>query len=83
MSWVSSTTLLARGDILGAIRKLTQANKKGPRFADPLEVWGEALMRQGEVSAAAAKFIGANAFARISLEEGRASGPRRTRATEC
>ncbi len=56
-------TLLARGDIEGAIAKLKLAHQKGPRFAEPLESWGEALMRQGKFSAAAAKFSAAKDFA--------------------
>ena len=34
--------LLDRGDPDGAIAKFTLANQKGPKFADPLEMWGEA-----------------------------------------
>ena len=49
-------TLLARGDIDGAIAKLSQAHQKGPHFADPLELWGEALMRKGDYAGAVAKF---------------------------
>ena len=37
--------LMERGDLDGAIAKFTLANQKGPHFADPLEMWGEALMK--------------------------------------
>ena len=47
---------LARGDVDGAIAKLTLAHQKAPRFADPLELWGEALMRKGDFAGAAGKF---------------------------
>ena len=49
-------TLLARGDIDGAIGKLSRAHAKGPHYADPLELWGEALMRKGDYAGAVAKF---------------------------
>lgn len=43
-----------------AIAKLTLAHAKGPRFADPLELWGEALIRQGDPAGAIAKFAEAD-----------------------
>ena len=48
--------LLAKGDIAGAIAKLSLAHDKGPHFANPLEYWGEALMLQKHSDAALAKF---------------------------
>jgi len=33
---------MGRGDPDAAIAKFTLANQKGPKFADPLEMWGEA-----------------------------------------
>ncbi len=56
-------TLLAKGDVDGAIAKLSQAHQKGPHFADPLELWGEALMRKGDVNGAVAKFREADKYA--------------------
>ena len=56
-------SLLARGDLDGAIAKLTLAQKKGPRFADPLELWGEALLKKGDAAGAIARFSEADAFA--------------------
>ncbi len=55
--------LLARGDTDGAIAKLQQAHAKGPSFADPLELWGEALMRKGDFQGAAGKFSEASRIA--------------------
>jgi hypothetical protein len=40
--------LLIRGDADAAIAKFTIANRRGPHFADPLEMWGEALMAKNE-----------------------------------
>ena len=37
--------LLAKGDYEGAIAKFRIAHDKGPQFADPLEMWGEALIK--------------------------------------
>jgi tetratricopeptide (TPR) repeat protein len=54
---------LARGDADGAILLLRRARERGPRFADPLELWGEALMRKGDLEGAAAKFAEAARFA--------------------
>ncbi len=48
--------LLAKGDVAGAITKLEQAHKLGPRFADPLKFWGDALVRLGRPKDALAKY---------------------------
>ena len=47
---------LTRGDTDGAIAVLQRAHEVGPRFADPLELTGEALMRKGDYDGAVAKF---------------------------
>ena len=52
--WARS--LLARGDPDGAITKAKLAHQRGPRFADPLEIQGEALARKGDHASAAAMF---------------------------
>ncbi len=39
------------------------AHAKGPHFADPLELWGEALLRKGDFAGAAAKFAEADRYA--------------------
>jgi tetratricopeptide (TPR) repeat protein len=48
--------LLAKGDLAGAIGKFQIAHAKGPRFADPLKGWGDALARQGKWNDALAKY---------------------------
>ena len=53
-------TLLDKGDADGAIAKLSQAHRKGPHFADPLELWGEALMLSGRNAEARAQYVAAN-----------------------
>jgi tetratricopeptide (TPR) repeat protein len=52
--------LLDKGDVDGAIAKLTLAHAKGPHYADALELWGEALMRKGDFPGAADKFAAAD-----------------------
>ena len=68
--------LLAKGDLNGAIAKFTIANQKGPHFADPLEMWGEALMLKNRSDQALAKFEEANKYApnwgRLHLKWGEA-----------
>ena len=54
---------LTRGDAHGAIAEAAVAHAKGPRYADPLELWGEALMAKGEFAAAAGKFREADRWA--------------------
>jgi Tfp pilus assembly protein PilF len=51
--------LLARGATDAAIVQLREAQRVGPRWADPPALWGEALMRQGDAVGAAAKFASA------------------------
>ncbi len=55
--------LLAKGDPDGAIAKLKLAHAQSPHFADPLELWGEALMSKGDFAGAIAKFREADAYA--------------------
>ena len=55
--------LLAKGDLEGAIAKFESANKKGPHFADPLEIWGEVLVAKNRSDLALAKFEEANKYA--------------------
>jgi hypothetical protein len=55
--------LLARGDVPGAIAKVTVANKKGPHFADPFKVWGDALTATGDFKGAVAKYTEADKYA--------------------
>jgi len=53
----------AKGDPDGAIAKLEIAHAKGPHFADPLEMWGEALIAKSRSDLALAKFEEANRYA--------------------
>jgi tetratricopeptide (TPR) repeat protein len=68
--------LLAMGDTDEAIAKFTPANQKSPHFADPLEMWGEALMLKNRSDLALAKFEEANKYApnwgRLHLKWGNA-----------
>jgi tetratricopeptide (TPR) repeat protein len=47
---------LTHGDTDGAIAVLQRAHEVGPRFAEPLELTGEALMRKGDYRSAITKF---------------------------
>jgi tetratricopeptide (TPR) repeat protein len=53
-------SLLAKGDFDGAVAKLTEAHRRGPHYADPVELLGEALMKKGDVHGAIAKFAEAD-----------------------
>jgi tetratricopeptide (TPR) repeat protein len=68
--------LLTKGDLDGAIAKFTLANEKGSHFADPLEMWGEALIAKNRSDLALAKFAEANKYApnwgRLHLKWGEA-----------
>jgi tetratricopeptide (TPR) repeat protein len=44
------------GDPDRAIAKFELARRKGPRFADPLKLWGEALMLSGRYAEARAQY---------------------------
>ena len=48
--------LLARGNLPGAVRELSQAHDKGPHFADPLKAWGDVLVKQGHPDQALSKY---------------------------
>ena len=50
---------LAAGDIDGAIVQARKAATLAPAWSDPLVVWGEALARKGDRSAAAQRFAAA------------------------
>ena len=66
----------AKGDLDGAIAKLEMAHDKGPHFADPLEMWGEALILKSRSDLALVKFEEANKYApnwgRLHLKWGEA-----------
>ncbi len=68
--------LLAKGDYDAAIAKFMLANQKGPHFADPLEMWGEALIAKNRSDLALAKFAEADKYApnwgRLHLKWGEA-----------
>lgn len=68
--------LLRKGDYDGAIGKFRTANAKGPHFADPLELWAEALIQEDRSDLALAKFEEADKYAsnwgRLHLEWGKA-----------
>jgi len=68
--------LLTKGDLDGAIAKFTLANEKGSHFADPLEMWGEALIAKNRSDLALAKFAEADKYApnwgRLHLKWGEA-----------
>ena len=68
--------LLRKGDLDGAIAKFESAHKKSPHFADPLEMWGEALIAKNRSDLALAKFEEANKYApnwgRLHLKWGEA-----------
>ncbi|MGD0867190.1 MAG: hypothetical protein ABSA49_16735, partial [Rhizomicrobium sp.] len=60
----------------GAIAEFKLANEKGSHFADPLEMWGEALIRKNRSDLALAKFAEAEKYApnwgRLHLKWGEA-----------
>jgi cytochrome c-type biogenesis protein CcmH/NrfG len=55
--------LMGKGDLDGAIAKFTIASQKGPHFADPLEMCGEALIAKNRSDLALAKFEEAGKYA--------------------
>ncbi len=63
---------LRNGDIVGAIAALRQAHQLAPHFADPLELWAEALIAQNRSDLAVKKFVEAARYApnwgRLHLE---------------
>jgi tetratricopeptide (TPR) repeat protein len=58
-----AVSLLARGNVDGALAKAQEGHRRAPYFADPLELWGEALMRKGDYAGATAKFAEAAKYA--------------------
>jgi tetratricopeptide (TPR) repeat protein len=68
--------LMRKGDLDGAVAKFEIANKKGPHFADPLEMRGEALVAENRSDLALTKFEEANKYApnwgRLHLKWGEA-----------
>ena len=68
--------LAAKGDLNGAVAKLESANRKGPHFADPLEMWGEVLIAKNRSDLALVKFEEAAKYApnwgRLHLKWGEA-----------
>lgn len=50
-------------NVNGAIEMLESANRVGRHFADPLELWGEALKRKSDYKGAIAKFPSADRYA--------------------
>jgi tetratricopeptide (TPR) repeat protein len=68
--------LLSLGDYDGAIAQFQAANNVAPHFADPLELWGEALVGSGRSDLAIGRFEEANRYApnwgRLHLKWGEA-----------
>src|ERR1700730_10984640 len=68
--------ILHHGNYDNAIAKFESAHAKGPHFADPLEMWGEALIAKNRSDLALAKFEEADTYApnwgRLHLEWGKA-----------
>ena len=60
-SW--ALALLRHGDLAGSTEQLRLANQKGPSWADPLKVWGDLLVKQGNNKDALAKYDEALKFA--------------------
>jgi tetratricopeptide (TPR) repeat protein len=48
--------LLLRGDIGRAVAQAKLAHQKGPRAAEPLRLWGDALLAQGKTEEAERKY---------------------------
>jgi tetratricopeptide (TPR) repeat protein len=53
-SW--GVALFRHGDLVGAVSKLQDANKRGPHWADPLKAWGDSLVKGGNAKEAIAKY---------------------------
>lgn len=68
--------LMQQADYAGAMSKFKQAHERGSRFADPLEMWGEALIVENRSDLALAKFDEASRYApnwgRLHLKWGEA-----------
>jgi len=48
--------LAKHGDLNGAAAKFSEANKRGPHWADPLKAWGDLLVQQRNFKAALVKY---------------------------
>jgi tetratricopeptide (TPR) repeat protein len=55
--------LVKHGDLNGAAQQFKLANLKGPHWADPLQAWGDVLMKQGHQSEAIEKYDAALKYA--------------------
>jgi tetratricopeptide (TPR) repeat protein len=68
--------LLRQGHLDNAIARFSIASTKGPHFADPLEMWGEALILKNRSDLALSKFEEADRYApnwgRLHLKWGEA-----------
>ena len=53
-SW--GVALAKRRDFAGATLKLTDANRRGPHWADLLKAWGDVLVKQGQVKEVLTKY---------------------------
>ena len=53
-SW--GVALARHADLAGAADKLSEANQRGPHWADPLKEWGDVLARAGQAAEARAKY---------------------------
>lgn len=51
--------LMARGDLDGAITEFRNARQKSPRWADPLNYWGDALALKGDHRGAVRRYAAA------------------------
>ena len=67
---------MREGKLDAAVAKFDAAHRIGPHFADPLEMWGEALMAKNRSDLGLAKFEEANKYApnwgRLHLKWGEA-----------
>jgi tetratricopeptide (TPR) repeat protein len=68
--------LLVRGDLKRAVEQAALANRKGPAWAEPLKIWGDALMRQRQFEEAAGRYhaavVAAPRWGALHIELGRA-----------
>jgi tetratricopeptide (TPR) repeat protein len=68
--------LLAKGDLAGAVAEFADAHTRGSHYADPLELWAEALIRANRSDLALATFDEASKYApnwgRLHLKWGEA-----------
>ena len=60
-SW--AVALAKHGDLDAALAKLTEANQRGPHWAEPLKAWGDVLAKQRHTKEALAKYAAALKYA--------------------